>query len=291
MKVKYFTISDIMKDKILSIKKRCKNEHYCSGISSGFSYFDNITTGFHNGELILIASRPSNGKSAFVINLMLNIGVRQKKKLAFFSLQMSKENVAQRILCSETKTDINKMRYGCVRQEDLILFNNAVEKISDSNIYIVDSATISISKLYKTVKKIYSKHGLDIIIIDYLQLIRPKKKKYNLESKDIVEILAILKRLAQKNDIPIIVLYELSQPFKKKYRPSITDLDSSKAIEYIADIVIFIYRDELYNVKTNSTGIAEIIIQKQRNGPPGMISLRFFNEYGRFEDIINDKVK
>ncbi len=285
MKIRYVHIKKVLEDTMTAFKDIKSDEQLISGISSGLHDFDSFTSGFHDGELFIIASRPSVGKSAFAINLALNVGVRQKKKIAFFTLQMSNINLLIRMLGVEAKIDIVKLRRGYAKQKALNNLGDAENRISKSNIFLIDSNSITISKLLKTAGKINTKHIIEMIIIDYFQLIRLKENEYILSSEDEIKILASLKKLALSINVPVILLYKLPKPIKKQYKPSLNDLRTPEAIERIADVVIFMYRDELYNDKTKKMKIAELIFQKNRSFTEGYLKIWFDKGNGRFKDL------
>jgi len=285
----YFSMNEVIKDSILAIEKLYhKNEQY-TGIPSGFKDFDDYTSGFQKSEFIIIAARPSVGKTAFALNIAQNMGIRQKRNVAIFSLEMSKEALVQRMLCSEARIDSQKLRRGFLGSEDWAPLTTAAGKLAEANIYIDETPAISDMQLRAKARRIKARHGLDVVIVDYLQLMSSTRRRNEGKTQEISEISRSLKALARELNIPVIALSQLSRAVESRSRtdkrPILSDLRESGAIEQDADVVAFLYREELYKPNTDRKGIAEVIIQKQRNGPTGTIELRFFKEYTRFENL------
>jgi len=285
----YFPMNEVIKDSILAIEKLYhKNEQY-TGIPSGFKDFDDLTSGFQKSELVIIAARPSVGKTAFALNIAQNIGIKQKKNVAIFSLEMSKEALVQRMLCSEARIDSQKLRKGFLSDRDWPPLTTAAGKLADASIFIDETPAISDMQLRAKARRIQSRHGLDILIVDYLQLMSSTRRRNEGKTQEISEISRSLKGLARELNIPVIALSQLSRAVESRSRtdkrPILSDLRESGAIEQDADLVAFLYREELYNPNTERKGITEVIIQKQRNGPTGTVELRFFKEYTRFENL------
>jgi len=284
----YFPMNEIIKDSIIAIEKLYHRGDVYTGIPSGFKEFDDLTSGFQKSELIVIAARPSVGKTAFALNVAQNIGILQKKNVAIFSLEMSKEALVQRMLCSEARIDSQKLRKGFLESDKWAPLTTAAGKLADANIFIDETPGITDMQLRAKSRRIQSKHGLDIIIIDYLQLMSTIKRRNEGRTQEITEISRSLKALARELHLPLIAISQLSRAVESRgrdKRPILSDLRESGAIEQDADMVVFLYRDELYNPNTSDINIAEIIIQKQRNGPTGNLKLRFSKEYTRFENL------
>jgi replicative DNA helicase len=284
----YFSLNEVIKDSITAIEKLYHRSDFYTGIPSGFKEFDELTSGFQKSELIVIAARPSVGKTALALNIAQNIGVRQKKNVAVFSLEMSKEALIQRLLCSEARIDSQVLRKGFLGESQWGPLTTAAGKLSDANIFIDETPGISDMQLRAKARRIQARHGLDIIIIDYLQLMSTLRRRNEGRTQEITEISRSLKALARELNLPVIALSQLSRAVEsrgKDKRPILSDLRESGAIEQDADMVVFLYRDELYNPNTSDKNIAEIIIQKQRNGPTGMIKLRFSTQYTRFDNL------
>jgi replicative DNA helicase len=282
----YFSINEVIKDSITAIEKLFHRGDNYTGLPSGYKELDDLTSGFQKSEFIVIAARPSVGKTAFALNIAQNVGVDQKKNVAIFSLEMSKEALVQRMLCSEARIDSQRLRKGLLKTEEWGPLTTAAGKLAESNIFIDETPGISDMQLRAKARRIQSRHGLDLVIVDYLQLMSSIRKKEG-RTQEISEISRSLKSLARELDIPVIAISQLSRAVEtrgKDRRPILSDLRESGAIEQDADVVIFLYRDELYNPNTDKKGLAEVIIQKQRNGPTGTIELRFFKEFTRFEN-------
>lgn len=282
----YFSLNEVIKDSITAIEELFHRGDNYTGLPSGYKELDELTAGFQKSEFIVIAARPSVGKTAFALNIAQNIGVDQKKNVAIFSLEMAKEALVQRMLCSEARIDSQRLRKGLLRTEEWGPLTTAAGKLAESNIFIDETPGISDIQLRAKARRIQSRHGLDLVIVDYLQLMSSIRKKEG-RTQEISEISRSLKSLARELDIPVIAISQLSRAVEMRgrdKRPILSDLRESGAIEQDADVVIFLYRDELYNPNTDKKGLAEVIIQKQRHGPTDTIELRFFKEYTRFEN-------
>ncbi len=283
----YYTLNEVIKDSITAIEKLFHRGDNYTGLPSGYKELDDLTSGFQRSEFIVIAARPSVGKTAFALNIAQNAGIDLKKNVAIFSLEMSKEALVQRMLCSEGRIDSQRLRKGLLRTEEWGPLTTAAGRLAESNIFIDETPGITDMQLRAKARRIQSRHGLDMVIVDYLQLMSSIRKKEG-RTQEISEISRSLKALARELKIPVIALSQLSRAVETRgrdKRPILSDLRESGAIEQDADVVIFLYRDELYNPNTNDKDIAEIIIQKQRNGPTDKIKLRFFKEFTRFENL------
>ncbi len=283
----YYPLNEVIKDSITAIEKLFHRGDNYTGLPSGYKELDDLTSGFQRSEFIVIAARPSVGKTAFALNIAQNIGIDLKKNVAIFSLEMSKEALVQRMLCSEGRIDSQRLRKGLLRTEEWGPLTTAAGRLAESNIFIDETPGITDMQLRAKARRIQSRHGLDMVIVDYLQLMSSIRKKEG-RTQEISEISRSLKALARELKIPVLALSQLSRAVETRgrdKRPILSDLRESGAIEQDADVVIFLYRDELYNPNTDNKDIAEIIIQKQRNGPTGKIELRFFKEFTRFENL------
>jgi len=283
----YFSMNEVIKDSITAIEKLFHRGDNYTGIPSGFKELDDLTSGFQKSEFIVIAARPSVGKTALALNIAQNVAINQRLTVAIFSLEMSKEALTQRLLCSEARIDSQRLRKGLLRTEEWGPLTTAAGKLSEANIFVDETPGISDMQLRAKARRIQSRHGLDMVIVDYLQLMTSIRKKEG-RTQEISEISRSLKALARELNIPVIALSQLSRAVETRgrdKRPILSDLRESGAIEQDADVVIFLYRDELYNPNTDKEGLAEIIIQKQRNGPTGTIELKFFKEFTRFENF------
>jgi replicative DNA helicase len=282
----YFPLNEVIKDSITAIEKLFHRGDNYTGIPTGFKDLDDYTSGFQNSEYIVIAARPSVGKTAFALNIAQNVGIHLKKGVAIFSLEMSKEALVQRMLCSEARIDSQRLRKGLLRTEEWGPLTTAAGKLAESNIYLDETPGITDMQLRAKARRIQSRHGLDMIIVDYMQLMTSLRGQES-RTQEISEISRSLKSLARELAIPVVAISQLSRAVETRgrdKRPILSDLRESGAIEQDADVVIFLYRDELYNPNTADKELAEVIIQKQRNGPTGTVKLRFFKEFTRFEN-------
>ena len=284
----FILLREILVDVIDKIEKIYQSPDKITGLSTGFCDFDNKTSGLQNSDLILIAARPSMGKTAFALNIAENIALNQNKAVAIFSLEMSKYQLANRLLCSNIRLDSQNLRTGRLTQKDWADITNALGNLSQAKIYIDDTPGITSNQLRAKGRKLKLEKDISIIIIDYLQLMSGStKNNSNSRQQEISEISRSLKSIARELDIPIIALSQLSRACEARadHRPMLSDLRESGAIEQDADLVAFLYRDEYYNPETEKKNIAELIIAKQRNGPTGTIELLWSSSCTRFMNI------
>lgn len=244
------------------------------------------TSGLQKSDFILVAARPSMGKTAFALNIALNAALRAGKSVAIFSLEMSKEQLAYRMLCSEANVDMLKLRTGDLEEDDWIRLARAAGPMANAKIYIDDTPGISIVEMRSKCRRLKIESGLDLILIDYLQLMSGSGKSDN-RQQEVSEISRSLKALAKEMEAPVISLSQLSRAPEARadHRPILSDLRESGSIEQDADIVMFLYRDEYYNKETDKKGIAEVIIAKQRNGPTGTTELAWLGQYTKFGNL------
>lgn len=283
----FHSISELVASNFDTLEKRAESKTLLTGIPSGFSDLDHMTSGFQNSDLIIIAARPAMGKTSFALNIARNATVEYEIPTAIFSLEMSKEQLSMRMLCSEGRVDSSRVRSGMFHKQDWRNLTDAADVLSEAPIYIDDAANISTASIRAKARRLKMDKDLGLIIIDYLQLMRGvvKSERRDLE---ISEISRSLKSLAKELDIPIIALSQLNRMLEQRSdkRPILSDLRESGALEQDADLVMFIYRDEVYNKDENNPdrGKAEIILSKHRNGPVGTANLTFLNAYTRFEN-------
>ena len=260
-----------------------------TGIPTDFTDLDNLTSGLQPSDLILVAARPSMGKTAFTLNIAANVAIRAKKTVAFFSLEMSKNQLMQRMLCSEASLDSQKARVGELTNEEWNRLIGMGEIIGKAPIYIDDTAGIQINELRSKARRLKSQHGLDLIIIDYLQLMQGSNTKNSGDNRqaEIAEISRSLKALARELNVPIIALSQLSRGVENRQvkKPMLSDLRESGSLEQDADIVMFLYREDYYDPQTTNQNITEVIIAKHRNGPVDTVKLYFKKEYTRFDNL------
>ncbi|MHB9093521.1 MAG: replicative DNA helicase [Eubacteriales bacterium] len=260
-----------------------QNKGGITGVPSGFADMDRLTSGFQASDLIIVAARPSMGKTAFCLNIAQNACVRKKLPVAVFSLEMSREQLVTRILCGEAMVDQQKVRTGQLSDEDWQKLTQAAGPLSQAPLYIDDSPGISVVEMRAKCRRLKSEHGLALIVIDYLQLMQGGRKTEN-RQQEISEISRTLKSLARELQVPVIALSQLSRAVEQRQdkKPMMSDLRESGSLEQDADLVMFIYRDEYYNPDTDRRSRADIIIAKQRNGPVGTVELGFFKEFTKF---------
>jgi len=288
IKPSFYHIGKIIENNIDALEERQGNRTLVTGVATGFTKLDEITSGLQNSDLIIIAGRPGMGKTAFALNIAKNAAVDTQVPIAVFSLEMSKEQLSMRMLSSESRIDSSKMRKGFISQNDWMKITEAAGVLSEAPIYIDDSPNISVLEIRAKSRRLKLDKDIGLIIVDYVQLM---KGPASAERRDleISEISRSLKALAKELNIPVIALSQLNRELEKRSdkRPQLADLRESGALEQDADVVAFIYREELYNRDENNPnkGKAEIIVAKQRNGPTGNVHLTFLDKYTRFENF------
>jgi len=282
----FIPIKEIIKDSIETIDRLYQNKAHVTGIPTGYVDFDMKTAGLQPSDLIIVAGRPSMGKSALALGIAEYAGVVAKVPLALFSLEMSKEQLVQRLLCSHAKVDANKVRTGYLAASDWPRLTAAAGKLSEAPIFIDDTAAISAMELRAKARRLKANHDIKLIIVDYLQLMSGSGFTES-RQQEISDISRSLKALARELNVTVIGISQLSRSVENRegHRPQLSDLRESGAIEQDADVVVLIMREEYYNPTPENEGIAEIIIAKQRNGPVGTFKLTFLKEYTRFENI------
>jgi len=282
----YLHLKEIVKGTIETIDKLYQKKAHVTGIATGYIDFDIKTAGLQASDLIIIAGRPSMGKSALAIGIAEYAGVVEKVPLAIFSLEMSKEQLVQRMLCSHAKVDAHKVRTGYLATSDWPRLTAAAGKLSEAPIFIDDSPAISVMELRAKARRLKAHHDIKLIILDYMQLMRGSANIEN-RQQEISEISRSLKALARELSVPVVAISQLSRAVEARtdHRPQLSDLRESGAIEQDADVVVLLLREEYYNPTQDNQGITEVIIAKQRNGPVGSLNLSFIKEYTRFENI------
>ena len=286
----YIPIRQVVLNALDTIEKASMMKGNVTGIPSGFTDLDYKTSGFQPSDFILVAARPSMGKTAFVLNVAQYMAFRKNKTVAIFSLEMSSQQLVNRLFSLESRVDSQKIRTGNLEDEDWAKLIEGAGVVGQSNLIIDDTPGISISELRSKCRKFKLEKGLDIIIIDYLQLMSGSGRSSDSRQQEISEISRALKGVARELNVPVIALSQLSRAVEKRddKRPMLSDLRESGAIEQDADVVMFIYRDDYYNKDTENKNIAEIIIAKQRNGPIGTVNLVWMPEYTRFVNAKKD---
>lgn len=280
-----------------NIEKLYQTRGGITGLATGFSKLDEMTSGLHGGEMIVVAARPSMGKTAFAMNIAEHVAVNLVKPVAIFSLEMSTQQLVQRLLCSRAKINMQRIRDGFLHKSDFPKLSTAADQLSRSQIFIDDTPALAILELRSKARRMRERNGIELIVVDYLQLLRsPSKRGQENRQIEVAEISNGLKALAKELNIPILVLAQLNrQPDEKGGRPMLSHLRESGSIEQDADVVGMLYRAEVYakddEKREEVAGEAELIIAKQRNGPVGDIPLTFLHEFTRFEDRAYEKTE
>ncbi|UCC12075.1 MAG: replicative DNA helicase [candidate division WOR-3 bacterium] len=273
---------------ILEAAEAMRGDRMITGVETGYYKLDEMTSGFQKGDFVVIAGRPSMGKTAIALNIASYAAIENNIAIGIFSLEMSGEALVQRLLCSEAKVSLRNLRRGSLRNEDWVNLATAAGNLDKAPIFIDDSPMLSMYELKAKARRLKAEHNIEMIMVDYLQLLEgPQTFRSTSRQQEISEISRALKGLAKELDIPVIVVSQLSRmpEHRQDRRPLLADLRESGAIEQDADVVIFLYREEVYDRETEKKGIAEVNIAKQRNGPTGMLELGFQGEYTLFANI------
>lgn len=278
-------IQPILVDTYELISELFENKGQIRGVPTGYKELDDMTTGLHGGEMILIAARPSMGKTAIGMNIVENAAIRAHKKAAVFSLEMPAEQLALRMLCTEAKLDMQDVRRGRLSDEDWEKLSDAMTTINDAAIFIDATSGLSVAQIRSKARRLQMESGLDLVMIDYLQLMSAEGR-FGSRQEEVSTISRMLKGLAQELNVPIIALSQLSRApaGRSDHRPVLSDIRDSGAIEQDADVVMFLHREDYYNTGGEPTNIAEVIIAKQRNGALGTVNLLWHGEYTWFQD-------
>lgn len=257
-----------------------------TGVSSGYIELDRMTSGFQKSDLVIIAARPSVGKTAFALNIAQNAAVRSQQTVAIFSLEMSKEQLVQRMICAEAHIDANVLRTGQLADDDWNKLAMGMASLSEAQLYIDDSPGVTVAEMRSRLRRLQIERGLGMVVIDYLQLIHGRTRTDN-RQQEISEISRNLKALARELHVPIIALSQLSRSVEQRQdkRPMLSDIRESGSIEQDADVVAFLYRDDYYDPESEKKNIVEVIIGKQRNGPTGKVELAFLKNYNKFVSL------
>ena len=282
----YEALSDVLERGFLEIERLFNNRGAIIGVGSGIKDLDAKTSGFQKGDMVLIAARPSMGKTTFSLNIAENAALKEGKSVVIFSLEMSKEQLAYKLLCSQANVDMLKLRTGNLEDDDWERIARATGPLANAKIYIDDTAGISVMDMRSKCRKIKMEHGIDMILIDYLQLMSGSAGSDN-RQQEVSEISRSIKALAKEMECPVIALSQLSRAPEQRadHRPMLSDLRESGSIEQDADVVMFLYRDEYYNKETEEKGIGECIIAKQRNGPVGTVKMAWIGAHSKFADL------
>ena len=284
----YSPIKDVLIDAFTELEQLYNQKQHITGVPTGFIDLDYKTAGLHNSDLILIAARPAMGKSAFALNIATNAALKAKVPAVLFSLEMSKEQMVNRILCSEAMVDSNKVRTGKIDDDDWIKLADTMGDLSEAPIYIDDTPGISINEIRAKCRKLKLEKNIGLVVIDYLQLVQGSSKRaQGSREQEISEISRSLKILAKEINVPVIALSQLSRAPEQRpdHRPMLSDLRESGAIEQDADIVMFLYRDDYYNEDSEDKGLAEVIVAKHRAGSTGTVKLVWLGNYTKFANM------
>ena len=278
-------IKDVLSEVMERIDELSRQENPITGVPTGFSDLDQLTAGLQRGDLVIVAGRPSMGKTAFAMNIVEEAAIRDKLSVVVFSMEMPAEQLTMRMLSSLGRIDQQKVRTGRLGHDDWPRLTSQVALLNDTNIFIVDESALTPSELHARCRRLKREHGVGLVVIDYLQLMYVPGTREN-RATEISEISRSLKALAKELMVPVIACSQLNRRLEERQnkRPVMSDLRESGAIEQDADLILFIYRDEVYNEESKDKGKAEIIIGKQRNGPIGKVNLAFLGRYARFED-------
>lgn len=299
----YQPITDVVKESFKIIEELDQRKGAITGVPSGFSDLDALTSGFQNSELVILAGRPSMGKTALALNFMRHAAINAEKTVAFFSLEMAANQLVMRMICSESGISMDRLRLGNFRKNQWLSLTNAASTLSQAGIFIEDSANLSVLELKAKARRIKAEHGLDMLVVDYLQLLRGTGSKRGLDSREqeIAEISRGLKGMAKELEIPVLALSQLNRAVEKREdkTPILSDLRESGSLEQDADLIMFVHRPGLYRKRAakgynpyadedagggdEDDRLTRLIIGKQRNGPTGIINLTFLKEFTKFE--------
>ncbi|MBI5049832.1 MAG: replicative DNA helicase [Nitrospirae bacterium] len=285
VKSSFVHVRNVVKDTIDFVDKLYNKKEYITGLPTGFTDLDMLTTGFHPGELIVIGARPGMGKTAFCLNIASHVGMEVKVPVALFSLEMTKELIVLRMLCSEAEVDSKSVRSGYHSKEDYKKLVNAAGRLADAPIYI-DDAFNSVLEIRAKARRLKAEHGLGLVIIDYLQLMRGKGSHIQREQA-VSQISRSLKALSKDLSLPVIVISQLNRSCEQRgedKRPILADMRESGAIEQDADTILFLYRGDYYKAKDAKEGVTELNVAKQRNGPTRVVELTFLDKYTKFKN-------
>jgi replicative DNA helicase len=289
----FMGIQDIVKESFGSVDALLQRGQRITGLATHYTDLDEMTSGFQRSDLIIIAARPSMGKTAFAMNIAENASIEDQKVVGMFSLEMSREALLLRLLCSRARVDSHKMRTGSLWRDDMTKVVNAMEQLAHAPIFIDDTPGISLSEMRAKARRLQQSQGrLDLLIVDYLQLMSGGSRRYENRTQEVSAISRGLKALAKELTVPVIALSQLSRAPESRggdHRPQLSDLRESGSIEQDADVVAFIFREEVYKQDDpDLQGKAELIIAKQRNGPTGRVNLAFLKNSTRFESMLTD---
>jgi replicative DNA helicase len=286
----FVSMRDLAHASLETIEKLHAHKELITGVPTGFTDLDEMTSGLQPSDLIIIAARPSMGKTSLVLNMAQHVGTKTDLTVGLFSLEMSKEQLFLRLLTSEARIDAHRLRGGFLGERDWGKLSQAIGTLSDAKIFIDDTPSIGVLEMRAKCRRLKSEHGLHMVVVDYIQLMQGRGRFEN-RTLELASISRSMKGLAKELNVPIVVLSQLSRAPESRsdHRPQLSDLRESGALEQDADVVVFIYREDLYGERNqpaaDTQGVAEIIVGKQRNGPTGIVKLAFIREFTRFENL------
>jgi replicative DNA helicase len=286
----FVSLRDLARGSLETIEKLHARKELVTGVPSGFTDLDAMTSGFQSSDLIIVAGRPSMGKTSLVLNVAQHVGTKTDLTVGMFSLEMSKEQLFLRMLTAEARIDAHRLRGGFLGERDWGRLSQAIGTLSETKIFVDDTPSIGVLEMRAKCRRLAAEHGLNLVIVDYIQLMQGRGRFEN-RTLELASISRSLKGLAKELSVPIVVLSQLSRAPESRadHRPQLSDLRESGALEQDADVVIFIYREDQYvdrsQPPTDAQGVAELIVGKQRNGPTGVVKLAFIREFTRFENL------
>ena len=280
----FVPLKDLVEQSFTTIERLQEQKGLVTGVPTGFADIDEMTAGLQPADLVIVAARPSMGKTAFALNVGLHVGTEGKRTVGIFSLEMAREQLFMRMLTSEARVDSHRFRTGLLNESDYGRLSEALGALSQARVFVDDTPGLGVLEMRAKSRRLKAEHGLDLIVIDYLQLMQGRGRFEN-RTQEIASISRSLKQLAKELDVPVMALSQLSRAPESRAdrRPQLSDLRESGALEQDADVVMFIFREEMYDETPENAGVAEIIIGKQRNGPTGKVRLAFLKQQTRFE--------
>ena len=291
----YFSMTEMAREAMKDIEQLYERKERITGVPTGFVDLDNVTSGFQRSDMVVVAARPGMGKTSLCLNVAVNAATRHKIPVAIFSLEMSRQQLAMRMICSEARVNFQRLRTGALGQDEVNRLVAAVGKLSEAPIYTDDSGTLSAIELRAKARRLQKERGIGMVILDYLQLMRGSNTRGNSDNRvqEISEISRSLKALAKELRVPVVAISQLNRGVENRAdkRPQMSDLRESGAIEQDSDLILFVYREEMYSkdkTAQEDKGVAEVIVGKNRNGPMRDLKLAFLAQYTRFEDLAQD---
>ena len=281
----FVPLRELVQGSFDAIEKLQQHAGLLTGVPTGFTDLDALTSGLQPSDLVIIAARPSMGKTSLVLNIAQHVGTKTDRTVGMFSLEMSKEQLFMRMLTSEARIDAHRFRGGFLNEQDYGHLSHALGRLADAHVFIDDTAAISVLEMRSKARRLMAEHGLHMLIVDYIQLMQGRGRFEN-RTQELASISRSLKGLAKELNVPVVVLSQLSRAPESRsdHRPLLSDLRESGALEQDADVVIFIYREDQYDPQPENENTAELIVGKQRNGPTGVVRLAFLKELTRFEN-------